>query len=98
MPFSPPQSGPYGKGLLWGASRTGLVRDPGNMVETATSQDSGGEGLSVAKYWEGVWAVASLKYRLNDDLELNPQSYARERRVNCWFLGMATSRLNSASL
>jgi hypothetical protein len=35
------------------------------------------------QYSEGVWLVAFLKYRLNDDFELNPQSYAGESSVYC---------------
>jgi hypothetical protein len=56
----------------------------------------GGVVCAVA-YSEGVRPVAFLKQRLKDVFELNPQSCARERSVNCRFFCRAINRFNSST-
>ena len=49
-------------------------------------------------YSEGVKLVSFLKYLLNEDFELNPQSNAMERIVNFLFSGLAISVKNNSIL
>ncbi len=49
-------------------------------------------------YSEGDVPVDFLKKRLKADLELNPQSKAKARKVNFWLDGIDINLLNSSIL